>query len=139
MTPPATSSLPPVHRSSRPLGVALLSVLVGLYGILWVVLGALVLAGVAIGAAERYLGAVTSLGSVTAPLVVGLILFVVGLVILGIALALWRLRLWALVLALLVLVFEMVVDGLAGNFYSLGFILAVILFVYLLAVSRHFR
>ncbi len=138
-TSPATESLPPLRPKSRPLGVALLSVLIGLYGILWVILGLLVLAGVAIGAWERYLGAVTSFGSLTSHLEVGAVILIAGLIIVVIATALWRLRLWALVLALLVLVFELVVDGLAHNFYSVGFILALVLFVYLLAVNRHFR
>ncbi len=140
---PSTSSLPPLPPRSRPLGVSLLSLLVGLYGLLWVILGVLVLAGVSIGAWEKYAGAVTKFGSLTSPLEVGAIVLVVGLIIMGIAVALWRLRLWALVLALLVLIFVMVSYGLGGtagiSAHIYGFVIAVLLFVYLLAVSRHFR
>ena len=77
-------------------------------------LGVLVLASNAVNSWEQHAGAFTSFGSITAPLEVGAILLVVGLIILGIAVALWRLRMWALVLALLVLIFVMVSYGLGG-------------------------
>ncbi len=126
----ATYSAPP----SRPLGVALLAVLVGLFGVLWIIAGAFVLAGSTIPSfaeSEHLLG----LGGVVA----GVVILILGLIVLGFALGLWHLRLWALVLTLLFVLFEMVVYGIAGDFISLGFILAVIIFVYLLAVRRHFR
>jgi hypothetical protein len=46
---------------------------------------------------------------------------------------------WALVLTLLFVLFELISYGLAGLFITFGFIFALILFVYLLAVRRHFR
>ena len=120
---------------SRPLGVAILAVLVGLYGVLLILGGLLVVAGVAV---SHYFGVPTGfagLGSVA----LGLIVFIVGLIILGLALGLWHLRMWALVLTLLFVIFELISYGLAGAFVSLGFIVALILFVYLLAVHRHFQ
>ena len=129
-TPQYTPPVPP----SRPLGVAILAVLVGLYGILLILGGLLVLAGIA---ATHFLGVPTGfagLGTFT----LGLIVFIVGLIILGLALGLWHLRMWALVLTILFVLFELVTYGLAGAFVSLGFILAFILFIYLLAVHRHF-
>jgi len=130
---PTTTQYAPAP--SRPLGVAILAVLVGLYGFLLIVVGALVLAGVA---AAHYFGVPTGfagLGTVT----LGAVVLIVGLIILGLAIGLWHLRMWALVLTLIFVVFELVSYGLAGAFVSLGFILALILFVYLLAVHRHFQ
>jgi hypothetical protein len=118
---------------SRPLGVAILSILVGIYGFLVFLAGLLVLAGVAV---SPYLG-ISQLGGYTG-VVLGLIVVVIGLIILGVAVALWRLRLWALVLAVIVTLIELAIYGLAHDFLSLGFILSLIVFVYLIAVSRHF-
>ncbi|HYA56977.1 MAG TPA: hypothetical protein VEH57_00700 [Thermoplasmata archaeon] len=119
---------------SRPIGVSILAFLVGLFGVLWIVLGAFVLAG---AAAPALLGAGNVLG--LSGVIAGAVILILGLIILGLALGLWHLRLWALVLTLLFMIFEMVSYGLAGRFVSLGFILAALLFIYLLAVSRHFR
>lgn len=122
-------------RPSRPLGVAILSVLVGIYGFLLILGGALVIAG---AAALSYFGVPSGfagLGGVT----FGAIILIVGLIILALAVGLWHLRMWALVLTLLFLIFELVSYGLVGAFVTFGFIFALILFVYLLAVHRHFR
>jgi len=124
-----------VAPPSRPLGVAILAVLVGLYGFLLILAGVLVLAGVAV---THFLGVPTGfagLGTVA----IGLIVLIVGLIILGLALGLWHLRMWALVLTLLFVIFELISFGLAGAFVSFGFIVALILFIYLLAVHRHFQ
>lgn len=120
---------------SRPLGVAILSVLVGIYGFLLIVGGALVIAG---AAALAYLGVPSGFAGLTG-VTFGAIILIVGLIILGLALGLWHLRMWALVLTLLFVLFEIVSYGLAGAFVTFGFIFALILFVYLLAVRRHFR
>ena len=128
-TPPQYAPPP-----SRPLGVAILAVLVGLYGILLILGGLLVLAGVAV---THFLGVPTGFAGLGA-FALGLIVFIVGLIILGLALGLWHLRMWALVLTLLFLLFELISYGLAHNFVSFGFIVSLLLFIYLLAVSRHF-
>ena len=122
---------------SRPLGVAILSVLIGIYGFFVFLLGLLV------AVASSFLG---SLGGNNLPytfgetgVIAGIIIAIIGLIILGLAVGLWHLRMWALVLTLLFLIFEMVTYGLRGAFITLGFILALILFIYLIAVSRHFN
>ncbi len=135
---PPTSSLPPIPPRERPLGVALLAVLVGIFGFLLIVSGILIIAAVGIGTWGQYLGQVTQIAGLTG-IVLGVIVLVVGLIILGLAVGLWRLRMWALALTLLFLIFELIVYVLDRNFYSVGFILALVLFVYLLAVNRHFR
>ncbi len=120
---------------SRPLGVAILAVLVGLFAILLILSGALVLVG---GVAFSVLGHGRSLFGL--PLVVfGAIFLIGGLIILAAALGLWHLRLWALVLALIFTFLEMLSYGLSGQIATVGFVFSLILFVYLLAVHRHFH
>jgi len=134
---PTTSSLPPPApppRKTLPVGVALLSILVGVYGFILFLLGLLL-----------FVGHTLNISFLSAP-VLGLTGYtldaavtIVGLIILGIAVALWRLRLWALVLALLFLVYEMAVYAIAHQFLTFGFVLALVIFLYLIAVNRHFR
>ena len=133
---PATSTLPPPApppRKSLPIGVAILAVLVGLYGFVLFVLGLLLFAKIGV---SQYLG-VPSLG-LTGYELAGLVA-IIGLVILGIGVALWRLRLWALVLGLLFLLYELVAYAYAGKYETFGFIFALVIFLYLIAVNRHFR
>jgi len=121
---------------SRPLGVAILAVLVGIVGFLWILGGLLLLADVT---AITYFngGGLPQLLHATG-VFAGLIVLIFGLIVLGLALGLWHLRMWALVLTLLVVIVELVSYGLAGDFASLGFIVSLVLFVYLVAVHRHF-
>jgi hypothetical protein len=133
MTATGTYPAPAAEPTSRPLGVAILAVLVGIFGILLIIGGILILA---LGVTSSVIGA-GFFGETG--IVLGAIVLIVGLIILGVALGLYHLRLWALVLALIVTFFELVAYGYAGHFVSLGFILALIIFVYLLAVHRHFH
>jgi hypothetical protein len=132
-TAPAYSAPTP---PSRPLGVAILSVLIGIYGFLVFLVGLLVAAASSISST---LGGALPYTFGTTGLVAGIIVAVIGLIILGLAVGLWHLRMWALVLTLLFLIFEMVTYGIAHAFLTFGFIVALLLFIYLLAVSRHFR
>jgi len=134
---PSPSSLPPPApppRRSLPIGVAILSVLVGLYGFAVFVIGLLIAVKISV---STYLGVPTTFGFTGIEL--GALVAIVGLVLLGIGVALWRLRLWALVLGLLFLLYEMVSYAYAGHYASFGFVLALVIFIYLLAVNRHFR
>lgn len=132
---PAAPAYSPPPARRRPLGVAILAVLVGIYGFI-VFLGGLIF--VATGTVNSYLGGASSIAGYSGTLA-GVIVLIVGLIVLGVAVGLWHLRMWALVLALIFTFVELVVYGLAGAYISLGFILALIVFVYLLAVNRHFR
>jgi hypothetical protein len=132
---PYSPTTPPAR--SRPLGVAILAVLIGIYGFLVFLFGLLL----AVGSA-----ALSSIGSSstshflgTSGVIAGVISAIIGLIVLGLAVGLWHLRMWALVLTLLFLVFEMVVNALNGTYISFGFIVSLLLFLYLLAVNRHFR
>ncbi len=76
--------------------------------------------------------------------VIGPVVLVLGLLWLATAIGLWRLHTWALVLALIVAFI-----GLASNGYTVavsgvsagiaGLVIYLIIFLYLLAVRRHFR
>lgn len=128
----ATSYVAPPPPPSRPIGVSILAVLVGLYGVFLILAGIVVIAGAAV------LGSLAGYHFAGLPLfAVGAIVFILGVVILAAALGLWHLRLWALVLALIVTFIEVVSYGLAGSI--LGLAIALIIFVYLLAVHRHFH
>jgi hypothetical protein len=130
---PAVYAPPP----SRPLGVAVLAVLIGIYGFFVFLLGLFVLAHFAV---STYLSS-SGFSSLAAShgVEAGAIAVVIGLVILGTAVGLWHLRMWALALALIVLLVVMVAYALAGAFVTFGFIVSLLLFVYLVAVNRHFR
>jgi hypothetical protein len=134
-----TATVPPTYpeKPSRPLGVAILAVLVGIFGVLLIIGGILLLA---LGVTVHFLGIGSGFLGL-ASVIVGAVVLIIGLIILGIALGLWHLRLWALVLALLFTFFELVSLGLAGTsgIESFGFIFSLIIFVYLLAVHRHFH
>jgi len=132
-----TGSLPPPApppRRSLPLGVAILSILVGIYGFFLFVIGLLLAVHVAV---SDYLGLPFKFG--LSGLALGAVVAIVGLIILGIGVALWRLRLWALVLGILFLLYELVTYAWVGHVASVGFVLALVIFVYLIAVHRHFR
>jgi hypothetical protein len=134
---PTVSTLPPPAPPpprSLPLGVAILSVLVGLYGVILFVIGLLLFVKVGV---SSYLGLPSTFG--LAGYALAALITIVGLIILGIAVALWRLRLWALVLGLLFLIYELVAYAYAGHYLSVGFLLALVIFLYLIAVNRHFR
>jgi hypothetical protein len=132
---PYSPTAPP--PPSRPLGVAILAVLIGIYGFLEFVVGLLIAVGSAAISSLGGSSAFHILG--TSGVLAGVIIAVIGLIVLGLAVGLWHLRMWALVLTLLFLAFEMVINALNGSYISFGFIVALLLFIYLLAVNRHFR
>jgi hypothetical protein len=137
MSQPTTTTPAPV--SGRPLGVAILAILLGLFGVLTLVGGLLVVVlsnhGLVFGA--------TNLFDVSGTLL-GIVLVLLGLIELGVAVGLWHLRMWALVVAVLVLLVDLfgpVVSlalGKAGTASLIGIIIPLILLIYLIAVRRHF-
>ena len=130
---PAVYAAPP----RRPLGVAILAVLVGLFGLIFV-LGGILLLATSAAAAYFGTGGFTSLLHASGA-IAGAIVLVIGLIILGLALGLWHLRMWALALTLIILAVVLIAEGLAGAFVSFGFLVSLVLFIYLIAVNRHFR
>jgi hypothetical protein len=120
-------------NGNRPLGVAIIAILIGIFGFFTVIGGILLLAGSTVGLAFGVPGFLGLTG-----FVLGVIVLIVGLLLLAVAYGLWDLRMWALALAVIVLIFELVANALAGAFLSLGFIVSLLLLIYLIAVSRHF-
>ncbi|MCI4330889.1 MAG: hypothetical protein L3K19_03460 [Thermoplasmata archaeon] len=115
-----------------PLGVAILALLVGVFGFFVLLVGLVLLVfgtGLAFGA-----GTVTVFGSGST--VAGLVLTIFGVLTVAVASGLWSQELWALALAVLVLLFYGVVEFLSQAW--LGFLLIGVLLIYLVAVSNHF-
>jgi hypothetical protein len=127
----------PPREPSLPLGVAVLAVVLALFGIASIALAILTYEHYSIGWLHTYLTAVPNLKGYTGTTGEE-VSIVVGLVTLGTAVGLWRLSMVALVIALLVLIYEMAVYGYARQFESVEFLLSLVIFLYLLAVSRHF-
>jgi uncharacterized membrane protein len=125
---------------SRPLGVAIIAILLGLYGLLTFIGGLFIVVfsnyGIDVTGSTQFGVTGTILGAV---------LVILGLIELGVAVGLWHLRMWALVLAVLVLLVDLaspiynLVTGRGIGVGLLGFVIALILLIYLIAVRRHFR
>lgn len=131
-----TSPYTPAPTRTRPLGVAILAVLIGLYGFIVFLLGLFIAIGSTVFGAFNSSSPFHEFG--LTGLLAGVITLVIGLIILGLAVGLWHLRMWALVLTILFLILEVVLYGIAGAFLTFGFIVAILLLVYLIAVNRHF-
>ncbi len=115
---------------SRPIGVAILAILVMLVGVIFIVgaFGALALVGLAaIRGLPTFFGITGT--------VLGVLLLVFGLIFLGVGLGLWHLRSWAWWLAVIVLVLTVLAS--LGDFA--GLVIPLILLIYLVLVRHHFR
>ncbi len=129
--PPAWEPTP--VRPRLPLGVAIVSVLIGLVGFV-MVLGAVLfvlnqLVGATVPSTLEIFSAFDTFGA--------LILLVVGVALLSVATSLWRQETWAL-WTTIVLVFGMTAYLFFTGFITILFVLFVVLLVYLLAVRRYF-
>jgi|SRR5580700_8009354 hypothetical protein len=114
-----------------PLGVAILAILIGIFGFFVLLAGIIViLFGVGIGLAAG--STVFGIGG----LVGGIIVLILGIVILAVASGLWDQELWALALAIIVLLFYGVVEFVSSSW--LGLLIVVALLIYLVAVANHF-
>jgi hypothetical protein len=129
--PPAWAPTP--VRPKLPVGVAFVSVLIGLIGFVMVLAALLFvlnqLLGVVVPTSLEIFSAVDVFGA--------LILLVVGAALLYIATALWQQETWAL-WTTVVLVFAMTAYLFFTGFITVLFVLFVVLLVYLLAVRRYF-
>jgi uncharacterized membrane protein len=128
--PGTTTTTTAVVQPSRPLGVAILAVLIGIFAVIVIVGGLLALFA-------------SSFAFVPFPLfgtvgvVAGILLIIFGLILLGVAVGLWHQRLWALVLTIIVLIL-LIIGNILSHSFTLGFFIEIILLIYLLAVHRHF-
>ncbi len=115
---------------SRPIGVAILAILVVLVGAIFLLaaIGVFALAGFA-----AFRGLPTFFGLAGA--VLGAVFLIFALLFIGVGLGLWHLRSWAWWLAIIVLVISIV-----GSFADLaGLVIPLILLIYLILVRHHFR
>lgn len=120
-------------RKERPLGVAILAILIGLFGAL-LLLGSIVLFLVGtplIGTSGFGLSGSVFIDAVVL-LIVAILLFVV-------ATGLWDLQMWALVLSIIVVGFLWLSDIVSGHLLSVSSLIEVLLLVYLILVRHHFR
>jgi hypothetical protein len=132
---PANQTYAP--KPSRPLGVAVIAILIGLFGFFLLFAGILVMVVGAILPAiipSHFLG-ISSLSLVG----IGAIILIIGLILMGVAIGLWHCSLWALVLCLLVLGLFIVSNVLSGDILTVSTVVCALLFIYLLAVHGHFR
>jgi len=114
-----------------PLGVAILAILIGIFGFFLFAVGLLVaLLGVSVG--------LTTGGSVFGftGTIAGVITLLIGGVILAVATGLWDQELWALALAIIALLVYGVIAFVSGSWLTLVVVLG--LLGYLVAVSDHF-
>lgn len=119
---------------SLPLGVAVLSVLIGLVGAFLLVVGLLALLAISVG----YVGS----GTVFVGGALGtLLLFVFAGILLAVAFGLWHQELWALVLSIIVVAILLLSLGVNGGFaaHPLETVILLVMLIYLVAVNRQFR
>jgi hypothetical protein len=129
--PPRWEPTPLVPR--RPLGVALLAVLIALFAVVLVLSGLLLLL-------STYLGTFvpTSLDLIPSIDLLGAgILVILGAALLGIATSLWRQETWAL-WTTVVLIFATTAYLFFTDSITVLFLIFVVLFVYLISVRRYF-
>lgn len=117
-------------RPSRPIGVAILAVLIVLVGAVFLLgaMGLFLLAGFA-----TFRGLPSFFGLTGA--ILGAVFLVLALIFIGVGLGLWHLRPWAWWLAIIVLLFSIV-----GSLTDpVGLVIPLILLIYLILVRQHFR
>jgi hypothetical protein len=119
------------YEPGLPLGVAILAVLIGLFGLFYVVIGLLGLfinlAGLGVAPAFVHTGVIAAL-----------FLLVVGIIMLVVATGLWDQELWALVLCIIIVGALFILDVVNGALFTLSGIVSGLLLIYLVAVHRHF-
>jgi len=116
----------------RPIGVAILAILIILFGLLVALVGILALVG-------TFFVAVVAPEFTSIALVAALIFLILGSITIVSGIGLWQLRMWAWVLAFIVLILHIIGQLLAfGITFNIVLIIDVILLIYLLLVRNHF-
>lgn len=118
----------PARPASRPLGVAILAILVILIGVL------IVIAGIGMFLVSGFIGLSGLPTFGLAGSIVAAVVLIVGLIWIGVGLGLWHLRSWAWWLAIIVMILSLL-----GGFPSPTIILPLIILIYLVLVRQHFH
>jgi hypothetical protein len=135
---PEVGHLPPnwsnVHvRPARPIGVAVLAVVIGLIGLVLLLAGGLFLinsySGGVIPGSVLIVHSVSQIGAA--------LLFLLGAILMAVATALWRQEAWALYTTVVVTFAGLTFLFFTGAITYL-FLILLVVFVYLLVVRRHF-
>lgn len=121
------------YRRERPLGVAILAVLIGLFGAL-LLLGSIVLFLVG-----TPLVGTSGFGLSGSVFIDAVVLLILAILLFVVATGLWDLQMWALVLSIIVVGFLWLSDVVTGHLLSLSSLIEVLLLVYLILVRHHFR
>ena len=119
-------------RRERPLGVAILAVLLGLFAVVLLIASLLLF----LFGGYLYLHDVAYFGT---SLVGAALLLLFAIVLFVVATGLWDLELWALVLSIIVVGILWLGDIVAGRILTLGSLILVLILIYLVAVHREFR
>ncbi|HYK92725.1 MAG TPA: hypothetical protein VEY07_01620 [Thermoplasmata archaeon] len=117
----------------RPLGVAILAILIGILGALFL------LASIALFLFGSYVYGVAGFGLSGNLLIDAVIVLVVAIVLFVVATGLWSLEMWALVLSIIVIGFLWLSNIVTGHLLSFPSLVEVLLLVYLILVRQHFR
>jgi hypothetical protein len=121
------------YQRSLPLGVAVLAVLIGLFGFVLLLAGVLILTVSIIGYT------IPGFAVFGATVLGGALLTIFAIVLPAVAFGLWNTELWALVLSILVVVLLLIGEVVNEGLFALGTILLALRLVYLVAVSGQFR
>lgn len=128
--PPPPAYYPqPYQRPSRPIGVAILAILVVLVGVIFLIaaIAVLALSGFLALSGLTFFG----LGGT----IIGLLILILAIVWIAVGMGLWHLRSWAWWLAVIVMLLT-IFGSIASPAVA---ILPVLILVYLLVVRHHFR
>ncbi len=131
------STVTTVQIKHRPILVSLLAIVLVIWGILLVIGGL----GLLFFSWWTQFGHNYEIAGLTGPLA-GLVTVIVGLIYIGLYLGLWRMRLWAWVVALLVSLGWVIGTGTtltSGSPSWAGFIISILILVYLFVVLKYFR
>ena len=136
-----------MSKKDRPLGVAIIAILVMISGVLWMLTGIIFLGGVA-GIAEQI---VDILGPQAAGLaeILGFVFLILGVLVFLLGLGLWKLNIIAYILVLislglnvlgLLLSLDYLVALLLNGYISalINPVITILLFVYFIKVREHF-
>ncbi|HZY93083.1 MAG TPA: hypothetical protein VFG07_09985 [Thermoplasmata archaeon] len=123
----------PSPRRERPLGVAVLAVLIGLFGAL------ILVASIVLFVFGTHLYGVSGFGLSGNVLIDAIVLLILAILLFVVATGLWDLEMWALVLSVIVVGFLWLSTIIGGGLLTLQSLIEVLLLVYLVLVRHHFR